>query len=212
MVTNQNRTSPHTRRATPPIVAVFLLVLVAGGCGTTSSSSTTQPTVATPPPAPNTASAAKPNAPTTTTTSTARTRTSTTTTTSTPKPSATPLSPNQILALGEQAVRAKTVSGPTLTAAVKLGTAQAQQLGQPSSQYVATAAYIGYMQQLQGFCTDSPDQLANVIVNAGDALRKKDPTVTYGQVMRALYQSAVGKPKHACAPELAAAVAATGAG
>jgi len=77
---------------------------------------------------------------------------------------------------------------------------------------VATAAFIGYLQQLQGFCTDSPDQLANVVINAGDALRKTDQTVTYGQVMRVLYQSAVGSSKHACAPQLAAATAATGGG
>jgi hypothetical protein len=127
-------------------------------------------------------------------------------------PSSTALSPSEILARGEQAVKAKSVSAPILTAAVKLGTAQAQQLGQPSAQYVATAAYIGYLEQLQGVCTDSPGQLANVVINAGDALRKTDHSVTYGQVMRVLYASAVGKQKHSCAAELAAATAATIAG
>jgi hypothetical protein len=99
-----------------------------------------------------------------------------------------------------------------LKAAVTLGTAQAQQLGQPSSQYVATAAFIGYLDQLQFTCSDAPDQLATVVMNVGNVLYKQDHTATYGEVVRVLYESAVGKPRHACAPELAAAAAATSGG
>jgi hypothetical protein len=125
-------------------------------------------------------------------------------------PSSTVLTPNQILAQGRNAVDHKTVSPPVLRAAVMLGTAQAQQLGKPAAQYVATTAFIGYLDQLQFFCTDSPDRLANVVINVGNKLYKQDSTATYGQVMRVMYQSSVGKPKHACAFELAAAAAATG--
>jgi hypothetical protein len=122
----------------------------------------------------------------------------------------TALSPTKILEEGTHAVDSKTVSAPVLRAAVKLGTTQARQLGKPNSQYVATAAFIGYLDQLHFTCSDSPDQLATVVLNVGDALHKQDPTVTYGEVMRTLYQSTVGKAKHACAPLLAAAAAASG--
>ena len=120
------------------------------------------------------------------------------------------LSPTKVLAQGTHAVDPRTVSAPVLRAAVKLGTAQAQQLGKSNSPYVATAAFIGYLDQLHFTCSDSPDQLATVVLNVGDALHKQDPTVTYGEVMRTLYQSVVGKAKYACAPVLAAAAAASG--
>ena len=122
----------------------------------------------------------------------------------------TPLSPTAILGQGKHAVDTKDVSAPILSAAIKLGTAQAQQLAKPSAQYIATATFIGYLNQLAFSCSDSPDQLATVVLTVGDALHKKDPSVTYGEVIRVLYQSAVGKTKHACAPVLAAAAAAAG--
>lgn len=214
-VPNQNSSLWHTQLVKLSIVCVILAAVVAGGCGTTSSTSTatqtsspTQVTAAASLSSPTAASPPKLSRSPRSERKTTRTRAPTTTAAT---PSSTVLSPNQILAAGEQAVKAKTVSAPIFTAAVKLGTAQSQQLGQPSTQYVATAAYIGYLEQLQGLCTDPPSQLANVVINAGDALRKTDQSVTYGHVMRVLYQSAVGRPKHACAAQLAAATAAIAA-
>lgn len=192
-----------------------LVGLLVAGCGSTSETSTTNATSSA------STAASAPAPPPTTTVTPARTATTDQGSKATPKPhprpapsaavtpSTTALTPNQILSQGENAVKAKEVSAPILKAAIRLGTAQAQQLGQPNSQYVATATFIGYLHQLQFTCSDSPDQLATVIINTGNVLYKQDQSATYGEVTRALYQFTVGKAKHACAPQLAAAAAAT---
>lgn len=198
--------------------ALILAAVLVTGCGSTSATSATQATSSA------STAASEPAPPSTTTVTPSRTTTTAQASKAKPKPhpkrapaatvkpSTTALTPNQILSQGENAVNTKAVSAPVLKAAIRLGTAQAQQLGQPSSQYVATAAFIGYLDQLQFTCTDSPDRLATVVMNAGRILYKQDHTATYGEVVRALYESTVGKPKHGCAPELAAAAAATSGG
>jgi hypothetical protein len=118
------------------------------------------------------------------------------------------LTPTQIEQQGLRAVEAKAVSAPVLVAATALGKAQAQQLGQPNAQYVATTAFIGYLNQLEAVCTESPDRIATEVATATLQLRKTQPDLTYGQVMRVLYQATHGGPKHSCVAELATALAA----